>query len=226
MSSEGLQIRMLGSFSLALGEQEINDGDNRSRKVWLLLAYMIYCRNRVVTQEELVSLLWGEEEGSTNPLNALKTMFHRVRSMLNQLGDSVGHNLIVRRGGSYSWNTDIPVTVDVECFDALCRAGNGEVNEAKRLEHYRKALALYEGDFLSKLSAEPWVVPIAAYFHNLYAQVAQETLPLLEGIGEKEEAVRLCRKALEVEPYSEELYRHLMRNLLDLGDQRGGCGGL
>lgn len=22
---------------------EINDGDNRSRKVWLLLAYMIYC---------------------------------------------------------------------------------------------------------------------------------------------------------------------------------------
>ena len=221
MSSEGLQIRMLGSFSLEQDGRVINDGDNRSRKVWLLLAYMIYCRNRTISQEELVSLLWGEEERSSNPLNALKTMFHRVRTMLNQLGESAGHDLIVRRGGNYSWNIDIPVEVDVEQFDALCRTGGSEIDENKRLEQYRKALELYQGDFLSKLSSEPWVVPIAAYFHNLYTQVVQETLPLLEGLGKREEAVQLCRQALEVEPYEESFYRHLMRNLLDLGDQRG-----
>lgn len=30
----------------------------------------------------------------------------------------------------------------------------------------------------------------------------------------------LCRRALEVEPYDEGLYRHLMRDLLDLGSQK------
>ena len=56
---EGLRVCMLGEFSLSLGRETINDSDNRSRKVWLLLAYMIYFRNRTISQEELIDLLWG-----------------------------------------------------------------------------------------------------------------------------------------------------------------------
>lgn len=80
MAFSELHVQMLGRFSLRIGDRELNDSDNRSRKVWLLLAYMIYCRNRPISQDELVGLLWKDEEGSTNPANALKTMFHRVRS--------------------------------------------------------------------------------------------------------------------------------------------------
>lgn len=220
MDSLELQVRMLGNFSIRNGQQEISDGDNRSRKVWLLLAYMIYCRNRPVSQEELVGLLWGEEEGSSNPLNALKTMFHRVRSMLDQLDASAGHTLIVRRGGNYAWNTDLPFRFDVDDFESLCRAGAAEADEEARLETLLQALELYQGDFLSKLSAEPWVVPISAYFHNLYTRTVLETLPLLESRDRTAEAAALCRRALTVEPYNEVLYQHLMRDLLAQGDQR------
>jgi len=210
---------MLGEFSVGMGQQEITDSDNRSRKVWLLLAYMIYCRNRSVSPDELVSLLWSEEEGSSNPFNALKTMLHRVRTMLNQLGSSAGHTLIVRKDGSYAWNTHLPLTLDVEEFESLCRAAAGAEGD-ERLSYDLQALALYQGDFLSKLSAEPWVVPISAYFHNLYIQTVLETVPMLEARDRLEESVDLCRKAVELEPYSEVLYQHLMRDLLDLGEQR------
>lgn len=121
MVADTLRVQMLGEFTLQYGCQEISDNDNRSRKVWLLLAYMIYCRNRSVSQEDLVNLLWGEEERSSNPLNALKTMFHRVRTMLNQLDASAGHTLIIRRDGSYAWNPDVEFFFDVEEFEALCR---------------------------------------------------------------------------------------------------------
>ena len=214
-----IQVRMLGEFSVGMGSQEITDSDNRSRKVWLLLAYMIYCRNRSVTPEELVSLLWGDEESSSNPLNALKTMLHRVRSMLSQLGSNAGHTLIVRRDGNYAWNTQIPLSLDVDDFESLCKAG-AAAGEEERLELYMKALDLYGGDFLTKLSSEPWVVPICAYFHNLYVQTVLDTVPMLEDRGRLEDAVALCHKAVELEPYNEVLYRHLMRELLDLGEQR------
>ncbi len=220
MSAKQLQVRMLGSFSIGLGDKKIDDSGNRSRKVWLLLAYMIYYRSRPIAQEELIGLLWGEEESSANPANALKTMFHRVRTMLDQLGESAGHDLIVRRRGGYAWNPETSVRFDVEEFEQLCRAGAAEAEE-ERLKRYLGAIELYQGDFLTKLSAEPWVVPIAAYFHNLYAQAAQEALLLLEARERREEAIRLCRRALEVEPYNEDLYRHLMRNLVDMKDQRG-----
>lgn len=211
---------MLGRFSIGVGAREIDDSGDRSHKVWLLLAYMIYDRDRAVTQVDLIRLLWGEEESSSNPLNALKTMFHRVRTTLNQLDSSAGHELIVRRGGSYAWNTEIPLALDVEEFDALCRSAAAERNEERRLESCLRAVELYQGDFLVKLATEPWVVPIAAYFHNRYIQVVRESLPLLETRGRRQEAVALCRRALEVEPYDEGLYRHRMRNLLDLGRQK------
>ena len=219
MEVPDLEVRMLGGFSIRLGRQEINDSDNRSRKVWLLMAYMIYCRSRSISQEDLADLLWGEEEGSSNPGNALKTMLHRARSLLNQLDPAAGHNLIIRQDGSYAWNREIPFFLDTDAFEALCRAGAAQEGEAQ-LETYLQALALYAGDFLPKLSAEPWVVPISAYFHNLYIRTVQTVLPMLEERGRLEDAVALCRRSVAVEPYSEELYQHLMRALLALGRQQ------
>ncbi|MEG2176305.1 MAG: bacterial transcriptional activator domain-containing protein [Oscillibacter sp.] len=221
MAGSELQIRMLGEFSLRNGACEINDGDNRSRKVWLLLAYMVHCRARDISMEEYVNLLWGDEESSSNPLNALKTMLHRVRTMLDQLGPGAGHHLIIRREGSYAWNPQVSLSLDTEEFEALCKCGAQAEDDALRLQLYQQALALYQGDFLPKLSMEVWTVPLTAYYHNLYVQTAQETLHLLEGQGRAEEAVQLCRQAVVLEPYNETLYRHLMQNLLSLRDVEG-----
>ena len=117
MENSVFQVRMFGAFSIRKGDQEINDSDNRSRKIWLLLAYMIYCRTRTISQSELLNLLWSDEEGSSNPPNALKTMFHRARASLNQLDATAGHRLIIRRNGNYAWNTDIPFFYDVDEFE-------------------------------------------------------------------------------------------------------------
>ena len=114
MEAADLQVRMLGGLSIRLNGREINDNDNRSRKIWLLMSYMIYCRTRPISQDELADLLWGDEERSSNPVNALKTMFHRVRSLLNQLDGAAGHNLIVRREGTYAWNQEIPFFLDTQ----------------------------------------------------------------------------------------------------------------
>jgi DNA-binding SARP family transcriptional activator len=219
MEHEGIQVHMLGQFSIQWGEREISDRDNRSRKAWLLLAYMIYCRNRTTTPNDLAGLLWADEESSSNPLNALKTMLHRVRAMLNQLGPDAGTSLIIRRSGYYAWNTEIPMSFDVDDFESLCKSA-AVLEDDQRLERYLEALALYQGDFLSKLSSEAWVIPIATYYHNLYVTTVLNALPLLEAQGRMVDAVVLCRKAVGIEPYHETIYQHLMTDLLALGDQR------
>lgn len=218
-----LRVRMLGDCSITLGDCHMEDTENRSRKVWLLLAYLIYNRFRVVQQQELIDLLWGEDTESANPANALKTTLHRARGALGQLGPSAGHELVVSKKGGYAWNTQVPMEVDVEEFEKLIRAGNDCQDQESRLEYYQRALQLYQGEFLNKLSSEAWVVPIAAYYHNLYTQTAQAALALLEERGWRREAVELCQAALKVEPYEENLYRHLMRNLLAVGDQRAAA---
>ena len=217
---EHLYINMFGEFSLCMGDNRITDSDNRSRKVWLLLAYLICRRGRTVSRKELISLLWGDDS-SNNPENALKTTFHRVRTLLNQLSPTAGHDLILWQNGGYTWNTDIPTTIDTDEFDRLCQTDRSD--EAVWLQMSLKALELYQGDFLSGLSAESWVLPVTAYYHNLYIQLILDTAPLLSAAGRHEEAASICRKALTVEPYHESLHRHLMQALIDLGDQKGAA---
>lgn len=218
MDQPVLKVQMLGTFSVTLGDVSVNDGSNRSRKIWLLLAYLAYNRNRQVSQEELISLLWGSEEQNDNPAGALKTALWRARQMLEPLGPSIGKDLILRKGGGCRWNPEIPTELDTEQFEALCRAGTGGGTAEERLEALRKALDLYQGEFLEKMSMEPWVSPISAYYHNVYISTLLETLPLLEERGFCQEVEDLCRSALREDPYNELLHQYLLRSMVDRGE--------
>lgn len=218
MESEKLAVQMFGTFSLSYGGNRIDDNGDRSKKVWLLLAYLIYYRRRAISQEELINLLWNKEGG--NPGGALKTTLHRVRTVLDRLSPSVGHELISYRGGSYSWNSEVELWLDIDEFERLCKESVTEEREEDRFEKLRQAVSIYNGDFLEKLSSEPWVVPILAYHHNLYVQAVMNLLPMLEARGCRGEAVVLCEEAVKLEPYHEELHQILIHNLIELGQQK------
>ena len=220
--SDILHVSMLGGFSLELNGRCIDDSSNRMRKVWLLLAYLIYSRNSRVTQSHFISLLRGaSSEELEDPNGRLKALFYRARTLLDQLGDSVGRSLIIYQKGTYTWNTEISTVLDVEEFDRLYDLAVREQTEQARLSLYLQALELYKGDFLPKLSMEPWSMPIAAYYHQRFLDGAEQALMLLEKQSQWAEAEKLCSRALEIEPYSESLYQHLMRCRLASGDRTG-----
>lgn len=220
MSQTVLQVRMLGNLSLTLGEQQISCENNRSRRVWSLLAYLICNRHKILSSDELVALLWNEEKGG-NPADALKTALHRVRALLDTLAPAAGHQMLLYKNGGYIWNPDVPLWLDTEEFERLI-AGVSDSPEKTTddLDRLAEALSLYGGDFLSMQSSESWVIPIAAYYHNLYLQALSETMPLLEKAGHHAEGAVLCRKALVIDPYSETLYQFLMRCLLAMGQRQ------
>lgn len=218
---EPLYVQTLGDFSLRTGNVTISDSDNRTRKVWSLLAYLLCYRGRVISQKKLIELLWGEDPSSTNPENALRITFHRVRSALNQLWPNAGHDLILRRDGGYTWNPDVPLVIDSEKFDSLCTAVY--TDEEQQLAAYLEALSLYHGDFLEKQSSDAWVIPICTHFHNLYISTVMAAAALLSARCRHEEAVSLCRRAIAGEPYHEVLHQQLMRSLAATGDQKGAA---
>lgn len=140
-----LQIQVLGKFTLRYGETVISDEDDRSRKVWAVLAYLIYHREKIISQQELVDLCWGEDTRSSDPHNALKSVIHRIRATLDKLQEGLGRTLLRRKAGCYIWNTDVPLEVDAEVFDTLCSRG-AALEGDERLDAYQQALALYSND--------------------------------------------------------------------------------
>ena len=88
-----IKINTFGEFSISTDSTRVCDSDNRSKKVWVLLAYLIYHRDRVVKANELMSLLWCDNEREMNAPGALKTLFYRVRAELDKLWDEVKSSL-------------------------------------------------------------------------------------------------------------------------------------
>lgn len=203
---------MFGSFSIEYDGKSINDQNNRMRKVWLLLAYLIWNRNHSITQEHYLSLLQGiGADESADPHGKLKALFYRARTMLGQLGDSLGHDLILLKNKTYTWNNEFPLTLDVEEFEILCKQAS-EGSDEERLALYRQALPLYTGDFLSQLGSDVWVLPISTYYHQLYIDTVLHALDLMEKKELWDEAASLCEAAIKIEPYNEPLYQHLIRS--------------
>ena len=221
MNGPTLQVQMLGQFTLRYGDRTISDSDDRSRQVWSLLAYMLYNHGRSFAQEELIHLYWSNSEKSADPGNALKSIFHRIRTALDKLQPGLGRLLIRRKAGRYFWNNAMPLSLDIEDFEAHFHAAEAAGDDDVRLAEYQAALALYAGDPLPRMTDEIWTIPIVAYYHSLYTRAAAGAIELLEKQERTAEAVALCRRAIHIEPYQEDLYEHLMRGLLRTGDMKG-----
>ena len=218
---EHIYVHMLGSFTLRAGDNVISEDQNRSKKVWALLAYLICHRGTTVSQKKLIELLWGDDPASSNPENALRITLHRLRILLDGLWPGAGKELLVHKNGGYHWNEQAVTEVDSDRFEALFNRRT--VSEQERLDICLEALQLYQGDFLERQTSESWVIPVTTHFHNLFVTLTLEAAGLLSRQQRHEEAAQLCRNAIEAEPYHEPLYQLLMKELAANGDAKGAA---
>ncbi len=215
--SKELRISMLGRFELQVDDVIINDGINRSRKMWNLLAYIVSHRDKLISQQEFINALWGDESGQ-NPINALKTLLYRIRLLLSPLEKQYSGEFILSQRGSYSWNNAINCKVDVDEFEVLCRrAADEKLDDMKRISIYREAMEIYRGDFLPKLNMEFWVIPLSVHYHSLYLTAVKRYVDLLERNGLYIEISQACTSAIVIDPLDEDLHCMQIRALIHQG---------
>lgn len=211
-------ITMLGEFTISFRGKKIYDQSNRSKKPWNLLEYLVTNRDRTIPQNELINLLWDEDE-SENPTGALKVLLHRVRKSLEPITSDVSEDLVVLKGGAYSWNSNNPTTVDTDKFVSLCEQANDTSKTVEeRIKLYTAAFAIYKGDFLPR-NAESWVVPIASYYHAIFMRSVFTVIELYNDRQDYQEIISICRKAVKIEKSNEDLYYNLIYALYKSGQQ-------
>lgn len=213
-------ITMLGEFSISYRGNTISDNDNRSKKPWNLLEYLITNRTREISQSELIDKLW-ESKDSSNPAGALKVLLHRVRKSLEELEYSGAEGLIIQSRGMYSWNNNVLINIDADTFTQLITEASDESLPADtRISLYKDAFALYKGDFLARNSREIWVIPISVKLHSLFVNGIHTCCDLLFEAKRYTEIEQLCRQAIKIEALDEKLYYRFIHALTLSGKQQ------
>lgn len=205
-----LYIALLGGCSLTYGSKTIDSRTIRSKRVWTLIEYLVTFRSRDVKQDELIELLYPDDRSDT-PLNALKTLIHRARAVLNELHFVDGKSIIRQCPGGYTWNTDLPTEIDADVFENVAKEANDpKADSEAQLSLRLRAIELYKGDFLPEASAETWVVPIAAYYRFLYINAVNAVLEDLSAKGAFRELIAVTQRAIAIDSYEERLYYYLI----------------
>ena len=211
-----LKIAMFGEFSVSYKDRTISEHSKRSKKLWLLLQYLVVHHSRAVAQSELIEILSREDEG-VNPTSALKTQIHRLRDILSELGCE--KPIIVCINGAYSINSEIETETDAEEFEKAFKDAAANDDPEEKLSLVLNAVNLYTGDFLAKSAYESWVVPLNTYYRSVYSKAVRIAVELLTSMGKLHDIIAICSKASVINPYDEFIHYSHITALAELGDQ-------
>ena len=215
METQQVKIRMFGSFEVEYDGKVITEADNRSAKLWLLLAYLICNRHKPITQKMLLEDLWNSDSTETN---VLKATLHRLRQMLSEhFGEEFGHGFIVCQKKIYSIAEEYELLCDFEQFDLLHKQTKKVKSDDEKFSLYREMFELYRGEILEDFSDASWMMSWSVQYRSVYLELIQNILEICERQQRYKEALEILSRAGEVMKYEESIYVPLIRILVRMG---------
>lgn len=211
-----IKVKMLGQFTLqeeGMSEPQKVNLAGRASRLWTLVAYLIIHRDRGVSAQELIDLLWPES-GSSNPVSTLQNNASRARSSLGALKFTDAKGLIRHEDGCYIWAPDRDTWFDADVFEKLVEQAMAEKNPKKFQKIAKEAILLYEGDFLPEAASELWCVNLNTYYRSLYFRICKKTAHVLMEMQNYQDVVLLCTRVVQMDPMAEEFSILLMRALI------------
>lgn len=208
-----LEIQLLGGVFVRYGEKEIGLGiaNTKTGKMWTLFKYIVLNSGRIVLQEELIDRLWPEMEVA-NPANSLKVLVFKLRRELDSLGGVPGSEVILTAGGGYCFNTEIPYVLDIDTFDRYLEMAGKAVDRDEKIRMLHSAVECYKGNVYVEARRGSWAIPIQAHYCELYEKAVRALADMLMEKGEYETVIDVCKRALLIQPYSEEFYYYIIRS--------------
>ena len=220
--NEAIVIRTFGGFSICRGERIIAESDNRSKKLWTLLKYILHHRNRRITQEELLGLLWpGKDPSDPRLVSTLKTLLCRVRDTLDQLEFADSRRMILRKEGCCFWNPEIAARIDTDDLEALYAGVRSTDDPEEKLNRTLRAMSLYKGRYLSgNGSDETWAKQSADRLEAMFLHCYNAAIEILTGAERYDLVLSLSRHAIEMCPHQELCYYNEICALIEMGEDR------
>jgi LuxR family transcriptional regulator, maltose regulon positive regulatory protein len=204
-----LRVLTLGQENIQRDGMPILPSEWRASSARELFYYLLFIGPR---DRDIISLDFWPESASRRVRSSFHTTLYRARQAL-------GENAIVFQDGLYRINPDLDVWCDAQEFEDLVhRARYMPSRDARTEDLWRRAVDLYQGDFLLSLDTD-WILSRREALRESY-------LDALTGLGEctrirgdHREAIGMFRRALQVDPYREDIHRMIMICYAEKGEK-------
>lgn len=206
-----IMIGCLQSLRFLRGGRPIEGMKWRTAKAQELFAYLLHNRNRFVSKDRLIELLWPDFQ-LKQAYAHLYTTIYQVRQCLKQAG--VELQLVNADGGGYSLLTE-GIRIDaVEWEQGIFQLGT--VNAINSGSH-QKLFELYTGDYLGSYDYM-WAESERQRLRTILLHHGAELAEYYAGCGRALEAITVYRKIVELQPFFEQGHWGLMKLYESVGE--------
>jgi two-component SAPR family response regulator len=138
-----------------------------------------------------------------------KSMTDSFHTTLYRLRRALGSNVVTIDNGRYRIG-DVDYWFDVNEFEEIVdRARLLPAHDWQAEELWRRAVALYQGDFLADVD-RMWALPLRERYGGMYLEALMSVARCHEIRGEPEGAIDWYRRVLEVDELREDIHREVM----------------
>ena len=206
-----LTVKTFGDFQILDEEHILNDEKLRSDMLKKLLIYLLIHREHPVSVRELSEVLWREDE-IENPVGALKNLMYRLRTIMKK---SISEDSFFVTGqGTYAWNNDIAVELDIELFEGHYKKAKAAKSKAQAIQYYESAVALYKGEFLENTLDNHWAVTLSTYYHSMFLSAVKALAELYMKEERYQDIEDVSVHALKLDRVDEELHCYHIMSLI------------
>lgn len=206
-----LRVQTFGSFRVWRGTSEVSRREWQREKARQLFQFLVTRRKTWVHREEITETLWGERDFETSERDfkvALSTLLQALEPDRKGRGTT---SFVARSGSTYQLIDHAILEVDCDRFVRFVEQAERTPIRAVRMQALWAATQTYQGEYMQEARYSEWADAARDHYRRLFLQTAvQYATGCLEQQSESE-AIRICERALQVEPTWEQAYVLLMR---------------
>jgi len=203
-------LRLFGRFSLVVCSRPVSLGNREAA----LLAILALGDGVAISRSRVAGILWPDSSESRARAN-LSTAIWRAKAAVARHGFD---NEVLLSDASQVWLDTQHLWVDVQEFRKGAITKLGQLLDLETLGRAVASMELYAGDLLQDWDYE-WCVLERESLRELYLRTAEAVVDGFERRHRWDIALRCARKAIQIDPYREQLQRAVVRLLLRSGDR-------
>jgi DNA-binding SARP family transcriptional activator len=151
-----------------------------------------------VTKEAVGLAFWPDAEPDDMKL--------RFKNAIYRLRRAIGKEVILFEDSLYSFNRSLDYEYDVDVFKNELALAQKETQSSNKLFHLTQGLQVYKGPFLPDLDQTD-IIAEREHLQRIFENACIEASELAFSLEDYQEAVNLCLRAIEEDPYFETSYQ-------------------
>jgi len=218
-----MRIRALGPLVVSLDGRELPFGQWKSKRALRLFQLLLSRRFRWIPQEQALELLWPDADPAKAKNNLRQSVYLLRKTLEPELDEARRSHYVRHRNEACRLEPGEGHGYDVEEFEAALDEADGKWKENEReaaVSLYEQALDLYRGDFLCESPYEDIAVEEREHLRDRLRRAIARLLEAYESAGKFDRVPTLCRRAIAMDSFDEDVHRHLISAQIALGNRR------